>query len=674
MVVKVIKVIKVENTTSKTFTTFTTFFYILSLISIKTKLLIMRKLLLLISGIIFFAACSGKRNNCTNSLCDKDINIKVDTLVAKMTLQEKLKMIGGFEGFYIMPVPRLGLPKIKMSDASVGVRNYGKSTAYPASILLAASWDTAMARTIGKSIGIEARGKGVNILLGPGLNIYRAPMCGRNFEYLGEDPYLTGHMASSFIQGVQSMKVVATAKHFAANNQEWDRHNVSSDIDERTLQEIYLPGFKAAVLNGKAGAVMNSYNLLNGIHTSQNYYLLTKILKENWKFNGIVMSDWGSTYDGLAAANAGLDLEMPSGVHMNSDSLMPAIESGKLKMSLIDDKIRRILRMYYKFGFMDSSWDISSKPVNKDQLSEVALEGARAGIVLLKNTGKILPLNKEKIKTIAVLGPNAELPVTGGGGSAYVNPYQAISVLDGIKQIAGNAIRVKFQSGMNESVSSEFYKNSVFLSSDSKTNVLKGEFFNNINLEGKPGFTREDKFINFNWDVPVASGFKTVNFSARWTGKIKVEKSGIYMIAVSGDDGYRLFIDNNKFIESWVDEPENRTIKIIKLVAGKEYQIKLEYYQHLGGGCIRFGYKLQDDNPVKEAIKVAKSADVAVVCVGFDFRTEGEGYDRSFGLPLSQVDLIKQISSVNKNTIVVLNSGGNADIAAWINDVPALMH
>ncbi len=629
---------------------------------------------LILCGFFLFSACTGKKCNSSNSLCEKEINKKVDTLISKMTLEEKLKMIGGVNDFYIMPLPRLGLPAIKMSDASVGVRNYGKSTAYAASILLASSWDTTLANTVGKSIGTEARGKGVNILLGPGLNIYRAPMCGRNFEYLGEDPILTGHMASSYIQGLQSMKVVATTKHFAGNNQEWDRHNVSSDIDERTLQEIYLRGFRIAVTEGKAGAVMNSYNLLNGIHCSQNHHLLTDILKESWHFDGIVMSDWVSTYDGVAAANGGLDLEMPSGAHMNPDTLMPAIKSGKLKESVIDDKIRRILRMYYKFGFMDSSWNISSKPVNKEECANVALEEARAGIVLLKNTGNLLPLDKSKIKTLAVLGPNAGAAVTGGGGSAYVEPYQSISVLEGIKQIVGNTVKVIYHAGINERVSDEFYNKSVFLSSDNKSNTLKGEFFNNLNLEGKPAFTRDDKVINFTWDAPVAAGFKTVNFSARWLGKIKVQKTGDYKILVSGDNGYRLFLDNNKIIESWMDQPETSNFKSVKLIAGKEYNVKLEYYQHLGGGCIRFGYSFNDDNPLNDAVNAAKNADAAVVCLGYDNTTEGEGADRPFGLPASQVDLLKKITSVNKNVIVVLNGGGNTDIAAWINDVPALLH
>ncbi|HLN95287.1 MAG TPA: glycoside hydrolase family 3 N-terminal domain-containing protein, partial [Flavobacterium sp.] len=244
------------------------------------------------------------------------VDDRVNDLLSRMTLEEKIDYIGGQDDFYIRGIERLGLPKIKMSDGPVGVRNYGPTTAYPASILTAATWDTELARRLGEALGNDSRQRGVHILLGPGVNLYRAPMNGRNFEYLGEDPFLAGKIAAAYIRGVQSKKVVATVKHFAANNQEWDRNNVSSDIDERTLHELYLPAFRMAVQEGEVGAVMDSYNLINGIHATQNDYLNNQVLKTMWGFDGIVMSDWVATYDGLAAAKGGLDLEMPSGAFM----------------------------------------------------------------------------------------------------------------------------------------------------------------------------------------------------------------------------------------------------------------------------------------------------------------------------------------------------------------------
>jgi len=245
-----------------------------------------------------------------------DVEKRVEAILSELTLEEKLDFIGGFEDFYIRPVERLGLPKIKMSDGPLGVRNYGEATAFPAGIALAASWNVDLMAQVATAVGKECRSKGVHIMLAPGLNIYRAPMCGRNFEYFGEDPYLASRMAVAYVKALQAQGVVATVKHYAANNQEYSRHEVSSNMDERTLREIYLPAFQAAVQEAEAGAVMTAYNLINGIHCSQHNHLIKDILKRDWRFEGMVMSDWGSTYDALAAAEAGLDLEMPSGKFM----------------------------------------------------------------------------------------------------------------------------------------------------------------------------------------------------------------------------------------------------------------------------------------------------------------------------------------------------------------------
>src|SRR6266436_571074 len=253
-----------------------------------------------------------------------DLEKRVDSILSKMTLAEKIEIIGGINDFYTRPIPRLGIPALRMSDGPMGVHDYGLTTAYPAGIALAASWDPELAERFGKSMGKDARARGVHFILAPGMNIYRAPMAGRNFEYFGEDPFLASRMAVAVIEGIQSRHVVATAKHFMGNNQEYDRNNVSSNIDQRTMREIYLPAFEASVKEARVGALMDSYNLVNGIHMTQNDYLNNQILKKEWGFRGILMSDWDSTYDGVAAANGGLDLEMPSGKFMNVKTLVAA--------------------------------------------------------------------------------------------------------------------------------------------------------------------------------------------------------------------------------------------------------------------------------------------------------------------------------------------------------------
>src|SRR5262249_35381036 len=270
---------------------------------------------------------------------------------AKMTIEEKITLIGGVNDFYIRALPRLGLPSLRMSDGPLGVHDYGETTAYPAGIALAASWDKDLAKRVGASIGRDARARGVHFILAPGMNIYRAPMNGRNFEYLGEDPYLAGRMAVGIIEGIQSQRVIATAKHFVANNMEYGRMDHSSDIDERTLREIYLPAFEACVKEARVAALMDAYNLVNGLYMTQNGNLNSGIAKKEWGFDGIMMSDWGATHDGIAAANNGLDLEMPFAAYMNASTLLPAIQRGEVAVPVIDGKVRRILRKMIEFGF-----------------------------------------------------------------------------------------------------------------------------------------------------------------------------------------------------------------------------------------------------------------------------------------------------------------------------------
>ena len=291
----------------------------------------------------------------------------------------------------------------------------GSATAYAGGIALAATWDPDLAGRMGICLGQDARARGVHILLAPGVNITRAPMDSRNMEYFGEDPYLASRIAVGYIEGVQSQGVIATVKHFAANNQEYDRYGVSSDLDERTLREIYLPAFEAAVKEAHVGAVMDSLNLVNGEHATQNAHLNLDILKKDWGFDGILMSDWGATYDGVAAANAGLDLEMNSGKYMNEANLLPAIRSGKVPESAIDDKVRRIFRTAIRFGFLDRDQTNIDIPRDNPQGRQVALEEARESVVMLKNDHSLLPLDANKIHTLAVIGPDAWPAVPGGG-------------------------------------------------------------------------------------------------------------------------------------------------------------------------------------------------------------------------------------------------------------------
>jgi len=352
-------------------------------------------------------------------------------------------------------------------------------------IALAATWNPALAERVGMEIGRDAKAKGAHFLLGPGVNIYRAPMNGRNFEYFGEDPFLASCIAVGYVKGVQSQGVSATIKHFMGNNSEFDRHNTDSVIDERTMREIYLPAFEAAVKEAHVGAVMDSYNLTNGAHMTQNTFLNSDVLKKEWGFDGILMSDWVATYDGVAAANSGLDLEMPSGAFMNRKTLLPAIQQGKVSVATIDDKVRRILRKAVEFEWLVRDQTDLSIPRYNQEGRQVALQGARESMVLLKNEGNLLPLNKERIKSVLIVGPDAYPAVPVGGGSAQVRPFAATSFLEGLSNYLGTAAQVYYKRGMP--APSEMAETTHFSTAAASGQPgLHAEYFDNIDLQGSP--------------------------------------------------------------------------------------------------------------------------------------------------------------------------------------------
>ena len=372
-------------------------------------------------------------------------------MISKLTLEQKVELLGGVDSMFTRPMPAIDLPRFKMSDASVGVRTWGPTTAYAGGAALAASWDPELARKIGESLGRDARARSVNFLLGPGVNIARSPLSGRNFEYLSEDPFLNAALVVPYIEGVQSEGVVATVKHFALNDQEFNRHNASVDVDERTMREIYLPAFEAAVTKAHVDAVMDSYNLVNGVHATQNDFLNVKLLKGEWGFQGVLMSDWDATYDGVAAVNNGLDLEMPSPKFMNAKNLIPAVQNGQVNEATIDDHLLRIFRTELRYGWMDHPQFDPADSTYSVADRAVALQGALESITLLKNEGNLLPLDPAKIKSIAIIGPDAYPAITGGGGSSEAHAFEPVSILTGIANLLGPDAHVFYSAGMPDS-------------------------------------------------------------------------------------------------------------------------------------------------------------------------------------------------------------------------------
>jgi beta-glucosidase len=338
-------------------------------------------------------------------------------ILAEMTDAEKLNLISGVDEFCIPGISRLGLKPVWTSDATMGLRGWKtKVTDFPATIAMAASFDRDLIKEVGTTLGEECRALGVGILLGPGINIARIPTCGRNFEYCGEDPYLAGEIASSYIQGVQSKGIIATVKHFACNNSEYDRHKCNSVVDERTLRELYLPAFKKAVESGALG-LMTSYNQVNGIYCSEHPYLLGEILRNEWGFEGLVVSDWNSLYSTVDAACSGVDLEMPGPKWFAPEKLAKAISEGKVSMADIDAKLLHIFTSYEKAGIFNRPMVDSEAKVGTAGHFALAQRLARESIVLLKNTGNLLPLRKSKPMVVCVGGRNAFQTPSGGGSS-----------------------------------------------------------------------------------------------------------------------------------------------------------------------------------------------------------------------------------------------------------------
>lgn len=367
----------------------------------------------------------------------KECKERAAKLVEQMTLDEKIDYISGAtDGFHIRAIDRLGIPEIRMADGPQGVRNNTKSTLFACGVAAAATWNQTLAYQMGVSLGQDSRARGVHILLGPGVNIYRSPLCGRNFEYMGEDPYLAARTAVNYIEGVQSQGVIATIKHFAMNNQEYDRHHVSSDADERTINEIYFPTFKAAVEEAHVGSVMTSYNLVNNVHASANPFLIRENLKGKWAFDGFVMSDWTSTYSTLECIKGGLDLEMPAAQYFKKELIKPLLESGVVTEAEIDEKVCNILQTLIAFDFLDRPQLDKNISEDNQYSRETAYKLASESAVLLKNDG-ILPLKPGRKTKTVILGPNADV-IPCGGGSGKVSPLHSISLYAGMQELGKN--------------------------------------------------------------------------------------------------------------------------------------------------------------------------------------------------------------------------------------------
>ncbi len=429
------------------------------------------KLSIAVVALFCMASCCCKSSDLPDYLNpEKDIEVRIDDAMARMTLDEKIAIIHAQSKFSSAGVPRLGIPELWTTDGPHGIRpevlwdewvqagwTNDRCVAFPALTALAATWNTEMSALYGKSIGEEARYREKDVLLGPGVNIYRSPLNGRNFEYMGEDPYLASRMVVPYVQQVQKIGVASCVKHYALNNAETYRHTTDPVVDDRTLYEIYLPAFKAAVIEGGAWSIMGAYNLFRGEHACHNDLLLNKILKGEWGFDGAVISDWGGTHNTREAITNGLDLEFGTwtdGLTMGktnsydiyhlANPYKELINSGEFTTKELDDKVRRVLRLMYRTSMN------TDKPMGSlvsDAHIEAAYTIGTEGIVLLKNENNLLPINLETTKSIAVIGENAIKMMTIGGGSSSLKVKKEVSPLEGLRKRVGEGVEILYARG-----------------------------------------------------------------------------------------------------------------------------------------------------------------------------------------------------------------------------------
>ena len=379
------------------------------------------------------------------------VEVRVADLLPRLTQDEKLRLLAldshnNPQKLDIPAVPRLSIPELRTSDSPAGLRD-GISSAFPMGVVMAGTWDPDLIRQVGAAIGEEAKAKSRQVVYGPCVNVQRTPQSGRYFENFSEDPFLNARMASVYIEGMQSRNVAACVKHFLCNNQETGRHSINVQVDSRAMHEIYLPAFEAAVKEAHVWALMPSLSRVNGPFVAQNPGLMMGLLRDAWGWDGLVISDWGSVHETVAAANAGTDVEMPSPIYFTPSALGAALADGRITQATIDEKVRRVLRALVRTGRLDGEKTPDLSAVNSPAHQALARRVAEEGIVLLKNERGLLPFNRKTLKTLAVIGPNAADTQLGGRWSADVTPFYRVSVLDGLKRVAGAAVQVSFAQG-----------------------------------------------------------------------------------------------------------------------------------------------------------------------------------------------------------------------------------
>jgi len=614
-----------------------------------------------------------------------------ETLLARLERDEKIALVSGEDMWTTPGVERLGIPPLCVTDGPNGARGLDvpgaglRAACFPCGSALGATWNPELVERIGEALGEEARSKGAHVLLAPTINIHRTPTAGRNFECFSEDPQLSARMAVAYVRGVQHRGVLACAKHFVCNDSEFERHTISSEVDERTLREIYLPPFEAAVQEARVGAVMGAYNRLGGTHACEHPRLLGEILREGWGFDGFVVSDWFATHSTAASAAAGLDLEMPGPARRFGEKLAEALDRGELAPEILDTMVLRLLRARERVGAGEGG-SAAPSAVDRPEHRAVARQAAAEAIVLLRNEGAVLPFDVRALHSLAVIGPNAASPVIQGGGSAQVTPHPVVSALDGLRARCGDDVRVYFERGCTRHRSPPVLDADLLapLSEDGNA-CVRVELFAGDALDGVPLHTGHARRAELTWLGAPAAGVPSERYAARLTGTLVAPEPGRYRLSLSGVGRSRLWIDDSLLVDDWEPEPggefffgagSRERSGEIEFCAGEPHALRVEVAKvdprsPLGG--VRVACALPEPPDLLErAVACAASCDAAIVVVGLDAEWETEGRDReSLALPGRQAELIEAVAAANPRCIVVLNAGSPLEMP-WLEHVPAV--
>ncbi len=623
-----------------------------------------------------------------------DLEGRVDALLEQMTLDEKVAMVAGVDMWRTPGVPRLDVPGLKVTDGPHGARGesfVGAQTAvaFPSGTAMGATWDPELIEEVGGVLAEETRSKGAQILLAPTVNLHRGPLAGRNFECFSEDPELTARLAVAYIDGLQAGGVGASLKHFVCNDSEFERHTISSEVDPRTLRELYLYPFEVAVAEARPWSVMSSYNKINGTWASENEDLLGGVLKGEWGFDGFVVSDWFGTNSTAPVANGGLDLEMPGPARHYGEKLRAAVDAGEVSESTLDDKVRRLLRATARSGILDEPAPSEEQSIDRPEHRELARRVARESIVLLTNPEGALPLDRE-VRRIAVIGPNADPAVAMGGGSSRVTPHYAISPLEGIRERAGDGVEVVHEIGCTND------KRLAILNSD-RLVPLSGdagerghgwqlEFFDGLEPVGDPVLTKSGRRGELSWFGAPAPQLDAKSYAVRATSEFDPDETGAYDFGLASAGLARLLVDGQLVVDNWSDWKRGDTFYgmgsaevrgSVELKAGQRALIEVEFSKDgsRGAGGIRVGLRRPvPSDSIERAAAAARDADAAVVVVGLDADWESEGFDRpDLSLPGRQAELIAEVAAANPRTVVVLNAGSPVDVEGWVDRVGATL-